>query len=318
MAPVIQSYVEAGFDFIALRLAPGEGVKAMQPVRVTSPGAGLTLPLRMVEAGVGANVGITLYVIGDGRYQAANFPNAVVESSSLEWLTGKDVSNYQTVAAQLMAGGGGRTWLTEYAEPTPLTGTPTYTPASYGCTPGVGEDDAGSGAGAVGGSFTSFGSGLSALYYAGCACVPDGSCDAEGTGGEEPEDAGAGLDAGSGSSLATCTACNGFDDLEVATAGLDPSGAWVTRLRAALPSSALAVDLSLGASPTQTPVSNDYTAAVYDDPTYNPCGNGAPQGNGTSAGSGCSTLKEDPASGQGLVLAVLGVLGAGMMKRRRR
>ena len=37
--PIIQAYVSAGFDFIALRLAPGEGVQAMQPVRVTTPGA---------------------------------------------------------------------------------------------------------------------------------------------------------------------------------------------------------------------------------------------------------------------------------------
>ena len=57
MRPVIDAYVAGGFDFLALRLAPGQGVQAMQPVRVVSPGAGLTLPLRMVAAGAGAQLG---------------------------------------------------------------------------------------------------------------------------------------------------------------------------------------------------------------------------------------------------------------------
>jgi Uncharacterized protein conserved in bacteria (DUF2330) len=64
--PIIAAYVTEGFDFLALKLAPGLGVQAMRPVRVTAPGAGLSLPLRMVAAGTGATVGITLWVIADG------------------------------------------------------------------------------------------------------------------------------------------------------------------------------------------------------------------------------------------------------------
>jgi hypothetical protein len=71
---VIAAYVMEGFDFLALRLRPGQGIQAMRPVRVTSPGAGLSLPLRMVAAGTGATVGITLWVIADGRYEPKNFP----------------------------------------------------------------------------------------------------------------------------------------------------------------------------------------------------------------------------------------------------
>ncbi|MDP9149724.1 MAG: DUF2330 domain-containing protein, partial [Myxococcota bacterium] len=60
--PTIDAYVAAAFDFIALRLQPGQGVQSMQPVRVVTQGADATLPLRMVAAGVGAEVGVTLYV----------------------------------------------------------------------------------------------------------------------------------------------------------------------------------------------------------------------------------------------------------------
>ena len=43
----IDAYVAEGSDFLVMKLVPGQGVDSMRPVRVTSPGAGLTLPLRM-------------------------------------------------------------------------------------------------------------------------------------------------------------------------------------------------------------------------------------------------------------------------------
>jgi hypothetical protein len=46
-APVIAHYVGLGMDFLAIKLVPGEGVSAMQPVRVTTKGASPVLPLRL-------------------------------------------------------------------------------------------------------------------------------------------------------------------------------------------------------------------------------------------------------------------------------
>lgn len=69
--PVIAAYVTEHFDFLALKLVPGKGVGAMRPVRVTTQGANPVLPLRMVAAGTGATVGITLWVLGEGRYDRA-------------------------------------------------------------------------------------------------------------------------------------------------------------------------------------------------------------------------------------------------------
>src|SRR4029079_14826996 len=69
IAPTIDAYVAESFDFLALCLRPDCGERAMQPVRIVTPGADPTLPLRMVAAGAGARVGLTLYVISEGRYQ---------------------------------------------------------------------------------------------------------------------------------------------------------------------------------------------------------------------------------------------------------
>jgi hypothetical protein len=288
MRPTIDAYVQGGFDFLAVRLAPGQGVQAMQPVRVVTQGAGLVLPLRMVAAGVGAQVGITLYVISEGRYEAQNFPNAVVQQSQLTWDPTQNQSNYETLAEQLMGGNGG-TWLTEFAAPTSLVGSPQSALSESSCTCSD----------AQGVGISCFGQPtLPGAYYGQCTCpglVP--AC----------SDAGA--------SGASCSdPCNAFDDLSVALVGMDPTGTWVTRLRTILPPAALtANDLVIQASAGQAEVSNQLTASVYDDPSYSPCSGTA--GNG---GGGCSSVSEEPdVLGQWLVGGSLVFVGGALARRRR-
>lgn len=115
VAPVVDAYTREGFDFIALRLRPGQGVRAMRPVRVVTRGADPTLPLRMVAAGVGSHVGLTLFVISEGRYQTKNYPAAVIENEKLVWDGRAGRSNLSQLTADALASNDGRTWLTEAA-----------------------------------------------------------------------------------------------------------------------------------------------------------------------------------------------------------
>jgi hypothetical protein len=288
MRPVIDAYVAGGFDFLALRLAPGQGVQAMQPVRVVSPGASLTLPLRMVAAGVGAQVGVTLYVIGEGRYEAQSFPNAMFDDSKLLWLHAQSISNYEPLAESIMQGDGGRTWLTEFSSGNDV--------GTLACSGGQ----------------TYFGGTqpLASLYFSQCQCT--GTVPVLDEAGPGDGSAGDGGDPG----VPDPTSCESYDDLAVALAGMEPSAAWVTRLRAILPTDALSGgDLVLQASASQTAVSNQHTALVYDDPTYNPCGSSAAGGGG---GGGCTTVREDPAAwSRWLVAGALGLAGAALVRRRR-
>ena len=113
--PIVAAYVNEGFDFLALKLQPGQNVTAMRPVRVTAPGAGLSLPLRMVAAGTGATVGITLWVIGDGRYEPQNFSTFTIRPSDLTWDWKANSSNYTTLRAATEASLGNAAWQTESA-----------------------------------------------------------------------------------------------------------------------------------------------------------------------------------------------------------
>ncbi|HEY2517898.1 MAG TPA: DUF2330 domain-containing protein, partial [Polyangiaceae bacterium] len=74
VTPIVDEYVKEGFNFLAMKLLPDQGVQAMRPVRVTSQGASLSLPLRMAAVGTGATVGISIWVVADGRYEPQNFP----------------------------------------------------------------------------------------------------------------------------------------------------------------------------------------------------------------------------------------------------
>jgi MYXO-CTERM domain-containing protein len=114
---IITEYVSAGFDFLAVKLQPGMGISAMQPIRVTTPGASPVLPLRAVAAGAGATVPVTLWVLGEGRYGPTNYPSFTIDPTKLVWDFASETSNY----AQLMQAGftatNGSRWLVESAQP---------------------------------------------------------------------------------------------------------------------------------------------------------------------------------------------------------
>ncbi len=111
--PIISAYVGEHYDFLALKLAPNQGVSAMRPVRVTTAGGSPVLPLRMVAAGTGATVGITLWVIAEGRYEPQNFPTFQVKADDLIWDWKTSSSNFTQLRADKTAASNGRGWETE-------------------------------------------------------------------------------------------------------------------------------------------------------------------------------------------------------------
>jgi hypothetical protein len=111
--PIIAAYVQEGFNFLALRLAPGQGVQAMRPVSVTSTGAGVALPLRMVAVGTGATVGITLWVLSGGRYEPQNFVGFTIAPSDIVWDWSTSSSNYTTLQQQKETSLNNAAWQTE-------------------------------------------------------------------------------------------------------------------------------------------------------------------------------------------------------------
>jgi hypothetical protein len=235
--PIIDAYVSEGFDFIALRLLPGKGVSEMTPVRVVSPESSITLPLRMVAIGTGAQTPIVLYVIGEGRYKIETFTEVAINRGLLSWDFADLSTNYETLRQRALAENDGRSFVTTFAGDGALTAGFFTTYANQA----VANQE----------SLT-----CSAPFPIGEQGVVRNPCPPE-----EPWDSPAcgavtdGLDA-------RRFGCEDLDDLAVAFEGLHVEDVWLTRMEMILPKAALATDMTLGAAPAQAYVSNDIEAGI--------------------------------------------------------
>jgi MYXO-CTERM domain-containing protein len=282
--PTIDAYVKEGFDFIALRLLPNTGIQSMRPVRVVTKGADTTLPLRMVAAGVGAKVGLVLYVIGEGRYHTANFPDVTVDDQALTWDYATYSSNYSTLAEAAMNTANGTGVLTDFAgymfQPD-FSGRFSSAQQAY--------QQAITFAQSKGDQCVYLPQIVDAGTDASDADIADASSDDAST-----DDASIGIDSGADAGATQCI----YDDISVATTGMATADVWLTRLRMNLPAPVLGQgDLHIAAT-TQTLVSNRHQV-----PT-------------PGANEGCATHGDsDPGNWTALAFGALGVV---LVARRRR
>jgi len=344
LQPTVDAFTMAGFDFLALKLRPGVGVQAMQPVRVVTPGADPTLPLRMIAAGVGANVSVELFVLSEGRYHPQNFPDATIDFSQLAWNPTLNESTYTTLVQQALAANGGSGWLTEFAGPADLSTfssgpNPSLasayasqcTPAPASCTtlpsgmgqPGGGGDDAST---ADANAFDATVNDADASFVdARADAIADAVAEANSSADASiASDGGEGDSSDSDGSVTVCTTAVTCDDLQIAMTGIASGNLWITRLRANLPVSALAADLVLEAASSQVPVPNVHNATTYTVPGYNPCPASATAPSAAPAGSGggCACLAAEashtpPAGTIVFALAIAGFAFAASRRRRR-
>ena len=317
--PILDAYVKEGFDFLAMKLLPNQGVQAMRPVRVTMPGASLSLPLRMASVGTGAVTGITIWVVADGRYEPQNFPFFHIEDSQLVWDWSSNISNYTTLRVQNEAKLKNAGWEIESSialnQQIDQERDPERRPVLRK-RPGFG---------------------YSRRRHAGLSSgrTADAGASAGDAGYESAEEV-------------------RDDDVNTLFAGLNGSTVRVTRIRSDIAQAAMTSDFVLQASSDQSEVSNvrNVTQAVnLTCPIYNGCnvvgtgtpgqaqasidggasgtvvGEGGPSGSGaipssTSSGENCATAtpgRTAPGVAMGALAGLLGlVVGRAIRVRRRR
>jgi MYXO-CTERM domain-containing protein len=261
--PVVEAYVAEHFDFLALKLVPGAGVKTMQPVRVTSKGASISLPLHMVAVGTGPTTGITIWVVADGRWEPQNFPTFTIRESELSWDWTTSSSNYETLRLSKEASFGGKGWQIESSLELSQTGFQNNL--------------------------------VDAILYGG---TQDGLYTVSGaTGGG---DAGSGADAGDGSTADAGAAQElaAMQDLGVLFAGIHGPNVRITRMRSDVAHSALSNDMFLKAAADQSELANTLTPAhQIGQPPCPVCYSGSGSGSGGSGGQ--SGLAGNGGSGAG-------------------
>jgi hypothetical protein len=307
--PILDAYASEGFDFLAMKLLPGEGIQAMRPVRVTTAGASLSLPLRMASIGTGAVTGITIWVVAEGRYEPQNFQFFYIPTTQIVWDWSTSSSNYTTLRTQQEAAFNNAAWEIEssidlneqvitnailsggqsvgngLSATTPSDPAQDYLPIGAG-EPDGGGDDAGDGG------------------YAG-----DGGDDAGDSGYESAEQVRA-------------------DDIAALFAGMAGPTVRVTRIRSDIAQTAMTKDFILQAASDQSELSNvrDVTQSVnLTCNIYSGCsivGTGTPaQAQASVNGHGCAASTRGFAgsgAGLGALGGILGlVLGRAIRSRRR-
>ncbi len=222
---------------------------------------------------------------------------ASIDFTQLAWDPNNDISNYTTLASDALAQNGGRSWIVESAGPVPMGyqtgqgGNPALDTTYEGtCAPQM-------------------------LIPAGCGAEAGAPGDPDAGGPGDGGDAGAAMpDGGCQPIVIPC------DDLDVALTGIDSYGLQVTRLRAQLPSTALAADLVLEASASQAAVPSFHVTQQYTVKGYNPCPAGS--SNGASPGSSqpadCSTTPKPGTRYADVLVMLLAAVGVAFGARRRR
>jgi Uncharacterized protein conserved in bacteria (DUF2330) len=326
VVPVIAEYVAGQFDFLALKLVPGAGVQSMQPVRVTSKGAAVSLPLRMVAIGTGATTGISIWVIGDGRWEPQNFPFFTIKDSEISWDWNTSSSNYETLRLSKEAALKGRGWQFESSlelsqntirqDVSQAIYLNSYTPSPAGgylSSGGSSAEDASTGDGGVIGDSGG---------DAGISATDSGAASTD-SGVDNDDDAG---DFEAGSINAQQEAAT--KDLDVLFAGIAGPNVRITRMRSDVAHSALTSDMALQASADQSEVSNLHypqkqigqpECPVYDSSTCAQTGT-LPRDQAIAAANGeggCNEARRSAGSRTSIAIA-LGLVGLAAIRSRRR
>jgi hypothetical protein len=293
--PLIDQYVSEGFDFLAMKLLPNQGVQSMRPVRVTTPGAGLSLPLRMASIGTGSSVGITIWVVADGRYEPQNFPFFRIEDKELVWDWKTSLSNYTALRAQHETALEHKGWEIESSlnlNQQLITSVILSGGRYYGGGGG-------------------FGGGVSQ------AAPSDPSADYLAVGGP---------DAGAGGGVTQTAEEVRTADVKALFAGMAGPSVRVTRIRADIAHAAMTADLVFQASGDQAEVSNVRTVTQSVNlqcPIYNGCsvvGTGSLAQAAASVSKSSSGCVASPQSSGGAAVglgALAGMLGLALVRRVR-
>lgn len=102
--PVLDTYVTEGFGFLALKLLPGATTEAIQPVRITMPGAAPSFPLRLLAAGTGDLTQVTLWVVSEGQYYPENADVVTIDPNDVVWDFATSTSNYDALRTAALTG----------------------------------------------------------------------------------------------------------------------------------------------------------------------------------------------------------------------
>ncbi|PRQ03064.1 hypothetical protein ENSA5_18350 [Enhygromyxa salina] len=115
--PILASYLEEEYLFVALKLGVEAGVEDVHPIVIRYNGTAPCVPLRLTAIAAADDMDIRTFFLGDARVVPINYRHVLVNSLKIDWLN--DGDNYKEVISLAVDAqeADGNAFVTEYAGP---------------------------------------------------------------------------------------------------------------------------------------------------------------------------------------------------------
>jgi MYXO-CTERM domain-containing protein len=113
--PILASYLEDDFKFVALKLGVEAGVEDVHPIVIRYEGVEPCVPIRLTAIAAADDMDIRTFFLGDARVVPVNYRHVLVNSLKIDWFS--DGANYKEVIAMAVDAqqADGNAFVTEYA-----------------------------------------------------------------------------------------------------------------------------------------------------------------------------------------------------------
>jgi len=116
MEPLITTYVDEEFAFVAMRLLDGETAESIAPIEISYPGTEPMIPLRLTAVAANPNMPIWVWIFADAQATPANYEHMEIDTRELSF-SDFGQSDYATLIPARADALGGRAFITEFAGP---------------------------------------------------------------------------------------------------------------------------------------------------------------------------------------------------------
>jgi MYXO-CTERM domain-containing protein len=113
--PILASYLEQDFLFVALKLGVEAGVEDVHPIVIRYSGVEPCVPIRLTAIAASDDMDIRTFFLGDARVVPVNYRHVLVNPLKIDWLS--DGANYKEVISMAVDAqeADGNAFVTEYA-----------------------------------------------------------------------------------------------------------------------------------------------------------------------------------------------------------
>jgi MYXO-CTERM domain-containing protein len=113
--PILGSYLEQDFLFVALKLGVEAGVEDVHPIVIRYSGVEPCVPIRLTAIAAADDMDIRTFFLGDARVVPVNYRHVLVNPLKIDWIN--DGANYKEVISMAVDAqeADGNAFVTEYA-----------------------------------------------------------------------------------------------------------------------------------------------------------------------------------------------------------